>query len=221
MHPSGRPGRVRVLSRAGNEHPGAAQVDRAPWRSQAWWDWDPGCVRGGHIWKALVLGAAGPCEQALLPVCVGDGLPPLGSLRPHEAWGHGTRETPGGTEWGWVGEGAKGVAPSCRRGWEREGAGEIWSGRERGETDTAPQLVVLHEVQQGAREEVRLGFPHPGLGSKCLCSGPWQRAGFCPLSGSERQSAGPRATQQSSPALDMPYFIHDSPHLMPGFQVNP
>ena len=39
VHPSGHPGRVQVLSRAGNEHPGAARVGRAPWRSQAWWDW--------------------------------------------------------------------------------------------------------------------------------------------------------------------------------------
>lgn len=181
MHPSGHPGRVRVLSRAGNEHLGAAQVDRAPWRSQAWWDWDPGCVRGGHIWKALVLGAAGPCEQALLPVCVGDGLPPPGSLRPHEAWGHGTRETLRGTEWGWVGEGAKGVALSRQRGWERESAREIRSGRERGETDTAPQLVVLHEVQQGSREEVSLGFPRPGLGPNAFAQALGKGQVFAPF----------------------------------------
>lgn len=104
-----------------------------------------------------------------------------------------------------------------QRGWLRP-AGEAGRGRVRGrygvdwrgEKPTPPlQLVVLREVQQGAREEVKLGFPRPGLGSKYLCSGPWQRAGSAPtpppappFSGSERQSAGPRAIQQSSPALD-------------------
>ena len=159
VHPSGHPGRVQVLSRAGNEHPGAARVGRAPWRSQAWWDWDPGCITGGHIWKALVLGAAGLCEQALLPVCVGDGLPPPGSLRPHEAWGHWTRETPRGAEWGWVGSRGRGNEGGSvllvRLGEGGCGGDTEWTGEGRSR-HRPPQLVVLREVQQGAREEVKL-----------------------------------------------------------------
>ena len=128
-------------------------MDRAPRRSQAWWDWDPGCIRGSHIWKALVLGVVGPCEQALLPVCVGDGLPPPGSLRPHEAWGHRMKETPRGMEWGWAGSRRRGEwggsIPLARLG-EGGCRGDRVDGR--GEKPTLPpalQLVVL----KSSREE--------------------------------------------------------------------
>lgn len=113
-----------------------------------------------------MLGVVGLCEQALLPVCVGDGLPPPGSLRPHEAWGHQMKETPRGMELGWAGSRRKGEGGGSillvRLG-EGGCRGDRVDGR--GEKPTLPsplQLVVPLEVQQGGREEVRLGFPPPG-----------------------------------------------------------